>query len=245
MSSPYVFIKNVSKTQYSFLTNSGVIYRIAFSEIPDLFSEYPLFANNVYEFIIALDKSFKDFQPAFDDNIGITIAEIVKDFMVDRDKVIVYFCDVKDRKHKARNRKFTSWFTRFNDNFVNYTIQIKDFEVELTYYNTLIVKSENPCKVQIFEAFETIVNGFEDKYSLLMPLRKLSLMVDTNLKASFFFYKFIKNSIVSIPSAKSFNLGTCASPNLKLFEKRVFVETVHWIFSAFLANNFSKCASLS
>ena len=163
MSSPYFFIKNVSKTQYSFLTNSGVIYRIAFSEIHDLFSEYPLFANNVYEFIIALDKSFKDFHPALDNNVGITIAEIVKDFMDDRDKVIVYFCDVKDRKHEARNRKFTSWFTSFNDGFVNYTIPIKDLEVELTYYNTLIVKAENPYKVQIFEAFETIVNGFEDK----------------------------------------------------------------------------------
>ena len=89
-----------------------------------MFSEYPLFANNVYEFIIALDKSFKDFHPVFDNNIGITIYEIVKEFMDDCEKVIVYFCDVKDRKHEARNRKFTSWFTRFNDNFVNYTIPI-------------------------------------------------------------------------------------------------------------------------
>lgn len=163
MGSPYFFIRNSSKTQYSFLTNSGVIYRIAFSEIPDLFSEYPLFANSVYEFIIALDKSQKDLHPAFDNNIGITIAEIVKDFMDDRDKVIVYFCDVKDRKHEARNRKFTSWFTRFNDNLINFTIPIKDLDVDLTYYNTLIVKEENPYKAQIFEAFKTIVNGFEDK----------------------------------------------------------------------------------
>lgn len=163
MDSPYFFIGNSSKTQYSFLTNEGVIYRVAFSEIPDLFSAYPLFANNVYEFIIALDKSQKDLHPAFDKNIGITIAEIVKDFMDDRDKVIVYFCDVKDRKHEARNRKFTSWFTRFNDNFKNFTIPIRDLEVDLTYYNTLIVKEENPYKVQIFEAFEVIVNDFEDK----------------------------------------------------------------------------------
>ncbi|MFY7912016.1 MAG: DUF6169 family protein [Emticicia sp.] len=163
MSKPYYFIKNDSKTKYSFLTNSGIIYRIAFSEIPDLFAEYPLFANNVFEFIIALDKNQKDYSPKLDVNVGATIAEIIKDFMDERDKVIVYFCDVKDRKHEARNRKFHSWFSRFNDNFVNYTIPIKDSEVDLTYYNTLILKEENPYKMQIFEAFDEILNGFEEK----------------------------------------------------------------------------------
>ena len=76
MGSPYFFVRNPTKTQYSFLTNSGVIYRIAFSEIPDLFSEYPLFANSVYEFIIALDKSQKDLYPAFDNNIVLLLLKL-------------------------------------------------------------------------------------------------------------------------------------------------------------------------
>ncbi len=164
MSKSYFFIKNTSKTKYSFLTNVGIIYRIDFSEIPDLFGDYPLFADNVFEFIIALDKSQKSLKPIYDDNVGITIAEIVKDFLDEREKIVVYFCDVKDRRHEARNRRFNSWFNRFNDtNYINFTIPIDDAEVDLTYYNTIIVKQDNPYKIQIFEAFESIIEDFNDK----------------------------------------------------------------------------------
>jgi Family of unknown function (DUF6169) len=164
MYKPYIFIKNTAKTQYSFLTNAGIIYRIDFSEIPDLFADYPLFANNVFEFIIALDKSQKNLSPSFDNNVGITIAKIVKDFLDEREKIIVYFCDVKDRRHEARNRRFNFWFNRFNDaDFINFTIPIKDTEVDVVYYNTIILKQENPYKIQIFEAFESIIDDFNEK----------------------------------------------------------------------------------
>ena len=76
-------------------------------------------------------------------------------------KMTIYTCETADGKHQARARKFDSWFKDFNPDFF---LKIDRFipDGDLVYYNSLIIRQDNPFKLQIIEAFEELNESFED-----------------------------------------------------------------------------------
>ncbi len=162
----YQFIKSeIDEGTYSFKNLFGDNYEIYFVKTPYYFQEYNLFNDNVFELVIKLiefNDTFKK-KPALDPHIPPTIAAIFLDFFQNHEKVVVFSCDTSDRKQAVRNRKFDSWFLQFNDNtFIKLNGVIEDYDNEIQYFMSLIMKNNNPLKVEIIEAFEELTQGLSD-----------------------------------------------------------------------------------
>lgn len=93
----------------------------------------------------------------------LTIANIFNDFFREKEKVVTYICDTADGKELARFRKFNIWFTKFNTNFfLKIDKSFYDSKQHITYYNSLIIRQDNPYKDEIIEAFDDLIGGFEE-----------------------------------------------------------------------------------
>jgi Family of unknown function (DUF6169) len=77
--------------------------------------------------------------------------------------VVTYICDTADGKEVARFRKFNIWFNRFNtDFFIKVDRSFYDPKLDTTYYNSLIIRQDNPYKDEVIEAFEDLISSFEE-----------------------------------------------------------------------------------
>ena len=113
---------------------------------------------------LRLQKTLHDKLPPLDRQIAPTIARIFEDFLQEKEKIAVYTCETADGRHLARMRKFDAWFKDFNpDFFLKIDRFLKDDKDDVIYFNSLILRQDNPFKNEILEAFESLIGGFEDE----------------------------------------------------------------------------------
>ncbi|PWK26420.1 hypothetical protein LV89_02591 [Arcicella aurantiaca] len=147
---------------YFFKTTFQVFYKIEFKPTGYIFGEEYIWSHYCYEFSIKLSANSPKNTP-FDPLVSITIASIFVDFFKNKQNIIIYTCDTSDGKHLVRVRKFDRWFNQFNhEKFLKIDNSIVDSKQNTTYYNSLIIRQDNPYKDEIVEAFEDLIGGFEE-----------------------------------------------------------------------------------
>ncbi|TAF96617.1 MAG: hypothetical protein EAZ32_07665 [Cytophagia bacterium] len=128
-------------------------------------SRFP-FAEQVYESVIKVAESPPQVPIPLDIKVKKTIAQIFYDFFSDKERVIIYICDTADSRHRARFRKFSSWFEEFKLNqFVTVNTSISDplHPLQLVYLNALILHRNNPHFVEIIDAFRKVTGGYSEE----------------------------------------------------------------------------------
>ncbi|MCU0467127.1 MAG: DUF6169 family protein [Arcicella sp.] len=160
---PYNYkIDELDNTTYLFETNKLIGYAIKFKPTGYIFEEY-IWAVYCYEYVIEVKYNPTEIPPPFDASFSLTIATIFNDFFRDKEKVVTYICNTADGKELARFRKFNIWFNKFNTNFfLKIDKSFYDSRHNTTYYNSLIIRQDNPFKIEIIEAFEDLIGGFDE-----------------------------------------------------------------------------------
>ena len=161
---PYDFIfEGEWDNAYTFDTVNNISYRVKFKPSGYLFDSY-LWSFYAYELVIEVTENPHDKLPPLDRQIAPTIARIFEDFLQEKEKIAVYTCETADGRHLARMRKFDAWFKDFNpDFFLKIDRFLKDDKDDVIYFNSLILRQDNPFKNEILEAFENLIGGFEDE----------------------------------------------------------------------------------
>jgi hypothetical protein len=146
---PYEFV--YQEDQYFFETNNGIKYRIEIKDGSSYFIDFKPFLS-VFELSIDLDNDVVDSSAPYDSRTESTIIHILLDFFTNHSNCLIYVCDSADGRHYGRNRKFNSWFNKFNDG----TLEKHDinFEVEDSeMLFSLILHQNNPFREEIIKLF--------------------------------------------------------------------------------------------
>ncbi|MEZ0487270.1 DUF6169 family protein [Fibrella aquatica] len=149
---------------FKFITDAVVTYEVAFKPTPYLFDEESAFSQHVVELVIRISKESVNQRPGLDRLVAPTIASVVADYYQHQNEAItLYVCDSADGKQVARKRKFDDWFRYFNQTkFVKHDFPVTDDRDGITYYNTVILKADNPSRGQIIRAFENVFGRYND-----------------------------------------------------------------------------------
>ncbi len=145
---------------YFFDTTHQVRYEVVFKPTPYLFGEDSIFSFYTFEFSILVAQNPTN-KLLFDSLIAPTIAAIFADFYHNSPETIaIYICDSSDNRHLTRMKKFNRWFEYYKgDSFVKIDSGFKESDGTL-YPVSLIIKEKNPFRVQIFEAFLNVIDGY-------------------------------------------------------------------------------------
>jgi Family of unknown function (DUF6169) len=158
----FVYLGGKNNSFY-FETSSKIIYEVKFKPTDYFFRSNSTFASETYEFVIEVEYNPTEKLPLGDPLIPPTVATILYDFFRQKERIVIYTCETKDRKHHARFRKFEQWFRAFNDDtFLKIDCPINDPKANLVYYNSLIIKQNNPFKNDIIVAFRQAIHGLND-----------------------------------------------------------------------------------
>lgn len=144
---PYLVMEETEDT-VRFITDGGVEYKVAFVEDDNMGID------NAYQLVIS-NISGTNIK-GVDGKIGQTIAAIVNSFFTDNRNVLLFICDTSDNHQAARNRKFTSWFTRYA-NHEEITMNTEVIEMEENAYFISVIycrKAESASTVpQLFHSY--------------------------------------------------------------------------------------------
>jgi chorismate synthase len=149
------------KNGYSFTTSNTITYEVTFKPTPYLFGEDSTFSLNTFEFSLLVSANALTKSLPFDKAIAPTIAAIFVDFYSKaEDTIAIYICDSSDGRQLLRQRKFNDWFEIYKkETFIK--IDSGFVESNGTFYPvSLIIKNKNPHRVQIFEAFLNVIDGY-------------------------------------------------------------------------------------
>lgn len=113
LSNPYNY--SILSDEIVFKTDLGINYSCLFV-LDEATNHLGLnVESEVYHFLFFTENAGKDLLQKNDDRIHLTIVEILKDFFLKNPEgIIIYFCDDKDAKGKARHNLFTQWVKRYN-----------------------------------------------------------------------------------------------------------------------------------
>lgn len=161
---PFQFI-NDSVPHYIFQTDTGVKYEVKFKPSSYIFpSSFPFF-DSVFEFSVILAyKQQGNPKIASDQFIPIIVVAIFADFYMrfNDSSITIYTCDSSDYRQRVRKRKFDLWFDEFNDgSFVKINQEIKDLH-GTKYPVSIVLKYSNPYRTQVFDAFVSLMNSYND-----------------------------------------------------------------------------------
>jgi Family of unknown function (DUF6169) len=139
---------------YYFNTDLGIEYVVKFKDSSYLFDGRLEFEVQAFELMIEIDDNPSGIKPPLDSKIPLTISTIFKDFCQKfNERVIIYICDSSDVRQEARRRKFNQWVDQFKgDEYLKLDTAIEE-NSKITYHSSVIVRNDNPYKMQIFEAF--------------------------------------------------------------------------------------------
>lgn len=157
----FLFLGGENHT-YVFVTAHEIIYEVKFKPSSYLFAGNPILQDNAFEFSLLIADNPHAIRPPLDSLIPQTIANIFFDFFTNRDRIIVYICDSSDLKQAARNRKFDSWFHYYKGLEYFKTESMLYDKSGIVYYTSLIMRKDNPYKIQIIEAFDNLTSGYTD-----------------------------------------------------------------------------------
>jgi len=120
--------------------------------------------DNVFEFIIKNVYKPENLRPPLDSKIPLTVGHIFNDFFKRNNSTIcIYFCDSSDARQAVRMKKFNQWWQQLKP--VGY-IKIEETLVDsknIEYPIAMIIKTSNPYKMEIIEAFLAIAYEENEK----------------------------------------------------------------------------------
>ena len=128
-----------------------------------------VFPHLIFEFSILVESNPHDKLPATDSRIGVTSAEIFKDFYSKNgNNITIYICDSADNKQAIRKRKFDIWFTKYNGtDFFKIDKTLIDAQGN-RFPISLILKDTNPQRHLILDLFTKLINqNNDDKWFVL------------------------------------------------------------------------------
>ena len=146
---PYSFRR--AENAYFFETENGVGYRVALANGAFYFENLPPYLT-VFELSIEVTNDANTIFIPTDKRVEDTLIQILTAFFEDNTNSLVYICDSIDGKHRARHRKFDSWFQRNRLPFLekhDVAFQTEDFEV----LASLIVHKSNPSRLELVQIF--------------------------------------------------------------------------------------------
>ena len=90
--------------------------------------------------------------PPKDERIELTIIAILSQFFKENSNSLIYVCDNLDKKHHARHRKFSQWFSKQEGDFLekfDTSILVEDVEI----LASLILHKANPFRAELVKYF--------------------------------------------------------------------------------------------
>ena len=140
---------------YLFVTLLGITYEVQFIPTPYLFGLNFVLADELVELVIKVAHNPLNRSPPSDPLVAPTVAAIIGDFYLKSSlTVTIFLCDTTDRKHKARWRKFNSWYVEFAEsNYIRVDDSVRDFKQDVVYYCAVMVKHGNPYLREVGLAF--------------------------------------------------------------------------------------------
>ena len=147
---------------FYFETDTHIKVSVEFSDLTSLFeSVFPIYCVDIYR--IQNTEHLNDFHGT---KTRDTIVKIIKEFFDKYGFALVAFIDTStDKKGRARNRLFQSWFERFGKN--DFLIEPKEIILsESESYSFLIIRKSYGNATALIEAFDKFVklaNEPEDK----------------------------------------------------------------------------------
>ena len=158
---PFYFVGG-QNNGYVFVTDSAISYEIKFKSSDYLFENRLDFPVSAYEFVIEIALNPTNKKAVTDSKMPFTIASIFMDFFQkNKEQVFVYICDSSDAKQEARRRKFNQWVELFKGGkFIKVDTKITESQ-EITYYNSIIIRADNPRISVIVGAFIDIANEYQ------------------------------------------------------------------------------------
>lgn len=124
-----------------------------------MFSDFPNIQTEIIEFSfqpdnISLDQ-IRNFPP--DKRIIPTVVFILNEFFSKNQKAILYTCEALDGKQKVRARLFNKIFNSIdNSKFVKFNSSFTDLEID--YYQSMLLRTDHPKVKEIEKAFFEISN---------------------------------------------------------------------------------------
>jgi hypothetical protein len=139
---------------YYFSTDFEIEYVVKFKDTSYIFDGRLDFDVQAFEMVIEIEDNPNSIKPPLDSKIPSTIATIFKEFCDSfNERVVIYICDSSDIRQEARRRKFNQWVDQFKgDNYLKFDTAIKE-DSKITYHSSLIIRNDNPYKLQIIDAF--------------------------------------------------------------------------------------------
>jgi hypothetical protein len=152
----------IAKDNYfEFTTVAGIKYACYFLSYAEYFKDYKEIAGSIYSFNVEVLES-KRKGPAPDERAGLTIVDVVKQFLEELENAVVYVCDTSDGRELVRKRKFDNWFKKYDDGTiikVDGHIAVPNFNI----YNTILIHKDNPKKNLFIKAFNDLNSPGHDK----------------------------------------------------------------------------------
>lgn len=149
--------------EYVFVTDDKRTYAVSFVEQPFFSEDDYAYAEITYEVFLRLEKA----PPAYatDPKVGATVTAIVKDFVSkDYQRVVFFTCDTSDGRQFARFRKFSYWFTEFEDgNFGRYDERIRNPRTNKLYLIMMLVHKLHPNRADVIVSYFTLTAQLRDQ----------------------------------------------------------------------------------
>ena len=151
----YRLIPNDNQSGYTFITDNGTKYQIAFIR------DYTLEGFEVYQFTLVVE----DGEPSRKDKkIQNTVTNIIEQFFESNQSGLLYICDTNDGRQSVRDRLFSMWYRAYPKK-ERFTYESESIEVEsVNYYISLLIRNDNPFLQEMRQSFKTLCNDLRDKW---------------------------------------------------------------------------------
>lgn len=148
---PYQVFEYDNANSLYFCSDGGYEYVISFIKDETLDD-----CNNIFQFLIEAKTSPRSNN---DVKVGETIACIAKAFFYHHsDYMLTFVCDISDSRQAARQRLFTRWFQKFNQNrYLKFDWQVKT--ADSVFYASMIGCKEYPLLESYREAFSDFISS--------------------------------------------------------------------------------------
>ena len=158
---PYNF--NQQGNSYRFSTDKDVYYNVQFMDGSYYFVNFQPYLS-VFEFSISVTQLGENLTPPFDNRVEATVVAILKAFLTNHENSIIYICDTRDRRQRARHRKFDIWFKQNLDALPELEKHdaIVTYE-DLEFLSSLIIHNKNSYKNELVKLFFDQANVFDKR----------------------------------------------------------------------------------
>lgn len=120
------------ENKYHFITDKHCVYDILFEYSDKFFDEHCTSCKDIFELTI---NCLSHDCPIFDKRVGVTICNILSEFLSESCNGVMYRCYDKDNRQLSRNLKFDRWYEEFDidERIEKYSQEFCSDECE-TYY---------------------------------------------------------------------------------------------------------------